>query len=44
MERLSENDQVVDKISQELISYKMAQGIFGMKQTIRQRNQVPPGK
>lgn len=44
IERLSENEEIVDKISSELSEYKKAEGLFGLKCAIRQRTTVAPGK
>ncbi|KAJ1376025.1 Ribonuclease H-like superfamily [Sesbania bispinosa] len=44
IERPSENEEVVDQISNELSIYKRAGGLFEMKATIRQRTKVDPGK
>ena len=44
IERLSEDEVVVDKISSELFIYKRAEGLFGMKAAIRQRITLSPGK
>lgn len=43
IERLSENEEIVDKISSELSEYKKAEGLFGLKCAIRQRTTVAPG-
>jgi len=44
IERLSENNELVDKILSELSMYKREEGLFGFKVAIRQRTTVAPGK
>ncbi|XP_028232981.1 putative transferase At1g60990, chloroplastic [Glycine soja] len=42
IERLSENNELVDKILSELSMYKREEGLFGFKVAIRQRTTVAP--
>ncbi|XP_057418192.1 uncharacterized protein LOC130712373 [Lotus japonicus] len=41
---LSENDEVNDKVTLELATYKVAGGFFGKKQAVRARKTMSPGK
>lgn len=44
IERLSENAEIVDKITSELSVYKRAEDLFGLQAAIRQRTTLAPGK